>query len=172
VYGNRKQYDDFSARKNESDLLVIGGGADWSQGGDGNVFFHTVDAQWENTQGLGVYGALIGVYRDSAELVAGEDDSYDWGVLVQAGYMLDEKVEIFGRWNVTMLDEDLLAAGEDDTLNEFTIGANYFLYGHNAKFTVDVSYLPDGSPVNTSGLGVLATGDDEIVVRAQLSLFL
>lgn len=172
VYGNDKQYDDFSARGNEDDLLVIGGGADWSEAGDGNVFFHTVDAQWENTEGFGLYGALIGVYRDSAELVAGQDSSYDYGLLAQAGYMLDRNVELFGRWNVTILDEDLLAAGEDDTFNEFTVGANYFLYGHNAKFTLDVSYLPDGSPVSNSGIGVLSSGDDEFVVRAQLNLFL
>lgn len=172
VYGDEGQYNDFSARGNKSDLLVVGAGGDWSQGGDGNVLFHTVDAQWENTQGLGLYGALIGVYRDSAELVAGENSSYDYGMLAQAGYMVNDKTEVFGRWNVTFLDEDLLAAGEDDTLNEFTIGANYFLYGHHAKLTVDLSYLPDGSPVNNSGIGVLATDDDEFVARVQLNLFL
>ena len=98
------------------------------------------------------------------------DNSYDWGALFQAGYMIDKNIEIFGRWDVTVLDKDLLAAGEDDTLNEFTIGANYYIYGHNAKFTVDIGYLPDGSPVSAGGLGVLATGDDEIVLRAQLQL--
>ena len=86
--------------------------------------------------------------------------------------MIDRNVEIFGRWDCTFLDEDLLTSGADDTLNEFTLGANYFLYGHNAKLTVDISYLPEGSPVNASGIGALATDEDEFILRAQLSFFL
>ena len=164
----KKQYDDFSAMKNKSDLLVLGAGADYSYAGDSHAFFHSADVQYENTNGLGVYGALIGLER---EIDAG-DSAYDWGFLVQAGYMFSQKWEGFARWDITFLDDDLLDAGDEDTINEFTIGVNYYLNGHNAKFTLDASYLPDGSPNTEGGIGVLATDEDSFIFRGQFQLLL
>lgn len=166
----KKQYDDFSAgagKPNKTDLLVFGAGADYSYAGDNHAFFHSADVQWENTQGLGVYGALIGLERD---LDGGS--AYDWGMLVQAGYMFTPKWEGFARWDITFLDDDLLAPGAEDTINEFTIGFNYYLNGHNAKFTVDASYLPDGSPSTERGIGVLGTEEDSFIFRGQFQLLL
>ncbi|MGB7160599.1 MAG: porin [Tepidisphaeraceae bacterium] len=169
----KKQYDDFSAgagKLNKSDLLVFGLGADYSIAGDNHAFFHSADVQYENTTGLGVYGAVVGLERD-VDVVG---NLYDWGFLVQAGYMLGEsrKWEVFGRWDITFLDDDALAAGDEDTINEFTLGMNYYLNGHNAKFTIDASYLPDGSPNNESGIGVLATDEESFIFRGQFQLLL
>jgi hypothetical protein len=164
----KKQYDDFSAMKNKSEMLVFGAGADYSIGGDSHAFFHSADVQWENTEGLGVYGAVIGLER---EIDAG-DSTYDWGFLVQAGYMLDEKWEVFGRWDITFLDDELLAPTDEDTINEFTIGMNYYLNGHNAKFTFDATYLPDGSPTNETGIGILSTDEESFIFRGQFQLLL
>jgi hypothetical protein len=169
----KKQYDDFSAMKNKSDLLVFGLGADYSIAGDSHALFHSADVQYENTNGLGVYGAVIGLEREiDSNDPAGVGSTYDWGFLVQAGYMLNERWEIFGRWDITFLDDELLAATDEDTINEFTIGFNRYLNGHNAKFTLDASYLPDGSPSTKQGIGVLATDEDSFILRGQFQLLL
>jgi hypothetical protein len=172
----KKQYDDFSAMKNKEDLLVIGAGADYSMAGNNHAFFHTVDAQYENTNGLGVYGAVVGLDRETSSGTAAaptpEVSLYDWGVLVQAGYMLNERYEVFGRWDVTFLDDDQLGADDEDTINEFTVGVNRYFRGHSAKFTIDASYLPDGSPNNEAGIGVLASDEEQFVVRGQFQLLL
>ena len=57
-------------------------------------------------------------------------------------------------------------------LNEFTVGFNRYINGHKAQFTVDASYLPDGSPNTEQGIGVLSTDDDSFIFRAQFQLLL
>ena len=46
--------------------------------------------------------------------------------------------------------------------HEFTVGVNYYSSGHAAKFTVDAVYLPDGTPDNETGIGVLAATSDAV----------
>lgn len=164
VFGNAKSYGDFSAHGNKEDLLVIGGGADYTEAGDNDLILHTVDAQWEIGK-LALYGAAIGAYRD------GDENIYDYGFLAQAGYMLNDKYEVFGRYDVIFLDDDGLDPDEEDTLHEITLGVNYFMAGHNAKITVDGTYLPNGAP-GLSGLGFVAGEDDEFVLRGQFQLAL
>jgi hypothetical protein len=169
----KREYDDFTAMGNKSDLLVFGLGADYSIAGDSHAFFHSADVQWENTNGLGMYGAVLGLERDiDPNAPASVGSAYDWGFLVQAGYMLSAKWEVFGRWDITFLDDELLTATDEDTINEFTVGFNRYLNGHNAKFTVDATYLPEGSPSNEAGIGVLSTDDDSFIFRGQFQLLL
>ena len=58
-----------------------------------------------------------------------------------------------------------------------TAGLNYY-FGpdgtalHRAKFTVDFTYLPNGAPSDQTQSGVLASDDDELLVRAQFQLLL
>jgi hypothetical protein len=174
VSGNWKQYDDFTARGNKQDLLALGAGVDYSEGGDSNVLFHTVDAQWENAAGLGVYGALMGICReigDDSTVPAGT--YYDWGGLVQAGYMVASSCEVFGQFQYIDLDTDALTiADAESSLYDLAVGVNYYMFGHNVKFTTDFSWLPNGSPVSIAPLGVLAGTDDQFVLRLQMQLFL
>ncbi|HEY0009501.1 MAG TPA: hypothetical protein VGB55_12305, partial [Tepidisphaeraceae bacterium] len=90
---------------------------------------------------------------------------YNWGGLLQVSYMLSEKVEVFGRYDYTDLD-----AG--DEYSEITVGGNYYFAGHNAKMSIDVSYLPDGSPSSESGIGIKESEDAQFVVRGQFQLAL
>lgn len=170
----KKQYDDFTALKNKQDILVFGGGANYSMAGNNHAFFHTVDAQYENASGFGLYAAVIGLDRQasSGPAAAPELNLYDWGALVQAGYMLNADYEIFGRWDVTVLDDAALAADDEDTFNEFTLGVNRYIRGHAAKLTLDASYLPDGAPQNESGVGVLASEEEQFILRGQFQLLL
>ncbi len=173
--GDWKSYRDFSAMNNKENLLVIGGGFDFSDAEeDGEVWTGALDVQFE-TDKLGLFGAAI-VRSIDKKLLGTRDNMTDWGLLVQAGYMLSPSWEIFGRYDVTIFDEDVIA--DEDTFHEFTIGLNYFLgengaAGHRAKITVDLTWLPNGAPNEQTGLGILGNTDkDEVVLRGQFQLVL
>ncbi len=183
--GDWKQYDDFTALGNTDDLLVVGGGAEYDAATNINAIFHTVDVQWEpqSVKGLSVYGAYVGLYRDFRNGTPGSKAlAYDWGLVAQAGYLLNKNWEVFGRYDYTSLDDDAptgtgtlgAAALVEDHIHEFTVGLNYYLQGHAAKFTIDASWLPNGSPVSLDGAGVLAqpSDDNQFVLRAQFQLLL
>lgn len=175
VMGTWKQYDDFTALGNKEDLLAVGAGVNWSHSGDQKVLFHTVDAQYENATGLALYGAFLGIWRQADFSAAVPDptgDHYDFGGLVQAGQMITDKIEAFGRYEYLNLDDGLLIPGTEDTLHVITIGANYYLSRHNVKFTADIQWLPNGSPFNVPGVGVLQSRDEELVLRLQAQLVL
>jgi len=167
--GTKAEYKDFTAMGNKTDLLVFGFGGDITESGDSISYLHTVDAQWENTAGLGVYAAYMGNYIDSDEL---DDQFYNWGFLVQAGYMVNDRWEVFGRYDYTRIDEDLVGGGHDEFC-EISLGVNWYVGGgHNAKVTVDLNWLPNGCPTGIGALDYLATEDDEVVIRGQFQLLL
>jgi hypothetical protein len=168
VLGDWRDYDDFSAMNNVQDLLVVGGGAFYTQAGDSNVIFHTVDAQYEMNK-LGMYAAFYGVYSDNT---AGGDSAYDVGGVAQVGYTLDKKWEPFARYSLVSLDSG--GPDSDDNYHEFTAGVNYYMHGHAAKFTLDVTYLPDGVPSDQSQIGELDPDADgeQFVFRGQFQLVL
>ena len=165
VMGNWKQYSDMQGWRDADDLLVFGAGVDYTEGGDAFALYHTIDASWKpaNVQGLGVYAAYIGNYNDT-----GADTSYDWGALAQAGYLLDKNWELFGRYDIIRID----TPADNDTYHEITAGVNYFFAKHNAKVTVDLTYLPNGAPSNERGIGILASDDSQFLVRGQFQLAL
>jgi hypothetical protein len=166
--GPWKYYEDFTTMGNVEDVLVFGAGAFYTQAGDSDVIFHTFDAQYEMNR-LALYGAYYGVFSDGVE-----DTSYDVGGVAQAGYMLDEKNkwEVFGRYSLVSLDTG--GADSDDDFQEFTTGVNYYMHKHAAKVTVDVSYLPNGIPINLDGNNELDpdADDDQLVLRGQFQLVL
>jgi hypothetical protein len=179
LMGDYTGYDTMSARRNDGanrhDMLVLGGGADWTQAGDTNVIFHTIDAQWEpgGIRGLAAYGAFLGRFVQNGQAADGSaDDFYDIGFVVQGAYMLNNRWEVFGRYSFTELDSDEVAAGQENNFNEITIGLNYYLHGQSAKFTIDASWLPNGCPSDIASVDYLASTDDEFVVRAQFQLLL
>lgn len=170
VFGDWENYGDFTARKTKDDLLVVGGGADWAQGGDGDVYRFTIDTQYENAAGLSAY--VAGIYT----LVEGDapDPILDnsWGALAQVGYLIPglTEWEAFGRYSYLHIDEDNGLA--HDGFHEITAGVNKYFVGHNAKFTLDVGYLPNGSFTGASGLGVTNNDEDQIVFRTQFQIVL
>ena len=108
-------------------------------------------------------------------VTGGDDDVYNWGFLVQAGWLFENNWEIFGRYDMTMLEDEISvgAIGEtEDTFHEATVGVNYYLREHNAKFTLDAGWLFNGAPVGASNLGILNSDDDEFVIRGQIQLML
>ena len=174
--GDWANYKDFTAKGTRENLLVIGGGADYTDRVGNDVLLTTVDAQYELADRLGVYTALHANFTDPHD---GTDNvsRTDYGALVQAGYLLNKKTEVFGRFDVVILDEDAVAAGAEDTFPEVTAGFNYYLgpdgsYLHRAKVSVDVTYLPNGAPSDQTQDGILASDDDQFLVRAQFQIML
>jgi len=164
VMGTKAAYSDFSAVGDKGALLVIGGGVDLSQTGSFNDYLHTIDVQWE-TGNLGVYAAYLGDYQDGSG-----DSNYNRGFLIQAGYMVTPSWEVFGRWDYTKLDESTVGANE---FCEITLGVNYYMCAeHNVKLTIDGVWLPNGCPTDLRSLGLLASDDQEFVLRAQFQLLL
>jgi hypothetical protein len=169
------EYSALTALGDKSELLVAGAGFDWTQAGSNNGVFWTVDAQYDNPNGLSAYAALLGQHGSipgtSLAIPSGNYNSY--GALLQAGYMLNANWEPFARWDFTHLDGALgsVAYGAEHNVHEITIGVNYYFYGERAKVTVDGSYLPNGSPVDADGLGILKDDHhNELVGRVQLQL--
>jgi hypothetical protein len=166
-----KGYNQFTSMGNKSgDFLVLGAGGDWSQNGDMNVYRMSVDGQW-NSGPWGVYVAWAGLYNDPG---SGGDSGFDCGLIAQVSYLLNNDWEIFGRYDYFHLDSNsIVGHGSEATFYEITVGLNYFLHGHHAKITVDVGWLPNGSPSTQDGIGVLANdGENEYYVRGQFQLLL
>jgi hypothetical protein len=180
VLGDSKQYSDFTSRGNKNDLLVFGAGVDWTQAGDTDDLTHTADVQYESTWGLALYGAFLGQYLHNGAgtgltgVTSAAGDSYNYGFLVHAGYLFpNSNFELFGRYDYTHTDDPIVAgAGTEDTFHEITAGMNYYFAGHNAKFSLDLSYLPNGAPTGTGQLDFISSNDDEWVLRGQFQLLL
>jgi len=106
--------------------------------------------------------------------------------MLQAGYLVTPKFEPFVRYDYTLLANGSVLTAvtaaspvsekagpgiNHSDVQEFTAGANYYLEGQHLKFTVDASYLPNGSPVDQDALGILTdNGHSEFVVRVQFQI--
>jgi hypothetical protein len=169
LFGDWKDYQDFTAMNTKKGLLVLGGGIDATQKTSTTAYVHTVDLQWESPSGLGAYGAYIGRYTDTS----GSSDPYDWGFLVQVNWLFNRQFELFGRYDYIHFDDDTLPTAAEREVHEITIGVNYYMHGHAAKFTIDGTWLPNGTPIAADGISVLRNDDhDEFILRGQFQLLL
>jgi hypothetical protein len=177
IFGDWSAYDQFTSLNDKHDLLVVGAGVDWSEGGDSDQILQTADVQYNQTSGLGLYGALYGRSMRNAPkgigAAGGTNDTFDWGAIAQASYLIPQsKWEPFVRYDYINFDSADVPAGTSTDLNEISLGANYYLHGHDAKFTFDLTYLPGGSPGADSGADVLSSNGDQFLFRGQFQLLL
>jgi len=179
---NSPNYNQFTSMGDKDESLIMGAAVDWTQAGDTNLVDHTIDIQWNAADGKwALYGAFVGqwINNGGGSGITGvtavtDNDSYNYGLLVQAGYMLDQNWELFGRYDYMKLDDAIAvgtAAGTADTFNEATFGVNYYFHGHNAKWTADVSWV-DNAPQGTTQIGVVSSDDNQFIFRTQLQLML
>lgn len=178
VMGDWKDYRDFTAKGCKDRLLVLGAGIDWSQNGDGDQITGVIDMQYDAPEGIGCY--VAGLVRNRDGDLSAPTDCTDWGGIVQLSYLIDGKqLEVFGLWSFVAFEDDVAAAGGEDFFNQFTVGLNYYLgkdgsAGHRAKVTIDLSWLPEGSPAAKMGQDIQGgtNGEDEIVIRGQFQLWI
>lgn len=166
-FGLWDAYKDMTAKGTKENTLVAGAGVDISQNGDATISRGVVDIQYERTDGWSAFGQVVYVY-------SGVDDSSNVGATAQAGYLINPKVEAFGRYSFVNFEEDV---GGEDLFHEITGGVNYYFgpdgaWDYNVKFTLDLNYLPSGSPGNQTGVGYLAGDESQVVLRAQFQLVL
>ena len=121
--------------------------------------------------------------HDDAALPTNLDDATQIGLVAQAGaFVIPDKVELFGRYEYINFDcvyyRNSGAGTQGGTgnlakndLSLITVGANWYLQKHNAKFTVDLVWALDPVPANNSGSGLLTSADDnQVALRAQWQL--
>lgn len=171
AFGGWKDYDQTSAYGLKQNTLVFGGGADYTETGHAAALVHVGDVQYQAANGLSLYGAYLGRYtrRNTAAQVA----TYDSSVRGQVAWALDRHWEPYARYEYVHFNGHEFAAGTETNIHVITAGVNYYLYGQAFKVSADVSVLPNGSPVNDDGFGLLAdNGHTEIVGRVQFQLLL
>ena len=182
--GNWEDYTQFTSLADKNPLLVVGGGADYTETGAAGSLTHVVDAQFNLPHGLSLYGAYLGRYtrhNAGSPTTNGQGSSpnatamntYDPTVRLMAGYLIDDHWEPFVRYEYLHFDRHEIAAGTGPTVNDFTLGFNYYFHGHRAKVTAGATYLPNGSPVSNT-LGDLLTSHkgEEIIIQAQFQLII
>ncbi len=146
LLGNWKSYDEFSSQAGLSDILVAGFGADWTEGEPADAIRHVADIVWKPGP-FGFFASYLGMYT-ARNTSAAKAETYDSSGRIQANYLIPQTtIEPFARFDYLHLDSKEFAKGTKTGVSEITIGSNYYLHGQAAKFTLDCSYLPSGSPV-------------------------
>ncbi|MEM6459971.1 MAG: porin, partial [Planctomycetota bacterium] len=119
-----------------------------------------------NQAGLSLFGAI---YLETQDAVEGAPESDPFGFLVQAGYTIDDTWEPFARYE--FIDPD----NGGDEISVITVGLNYYLKKHAAKFTIDGVFAADpltGISVS-DGLGLqedAADEDGQFAIRGQFQV--
>jgi hypothetical protein len=177
VFGDWVDTTDLTGRNSgKHDLLTIGAGVDYTDAQGAGAIRYTVDAQYQLARKLAFLVAGYGDhfdFRDTAAGVAGAQNNF--GAQVEGGYSLNSAWQLIARYSVSKLDDEFEIDGTS-TFQEYSVGANWFgpngAWGNHAKFTVDLNYLPEGSP-SEPGLDYLASpGNAQIVLRTQFQLWL
>ena len=166
------EYDQFSSLGAKQNILVLGGGVSYSQANSNDILFHSLDLQYNNTNGFSAYGGYLASYRDlHTNQGVPKGIYYDPSFEVQAAYLVTKKIEPFARFDFTHLAPKSTTELANHDVPELTVGSNYYLYRQNMKITVDGTWLPNGAPVDSDALGVLKdSGHDEFILRAQFQL--
>lgn len=197
--GDWRQWEDFSAWPDE-ELAVFVGVATHFELGDGesgsvnelneddDFLVWTLDGSME-WGGFNLFAAIAGFHTGldgSASDIINNLDMY--GAVIQAGYMvIPAKLEPFARFEWIDLDGNIDEGDDTDQMVLLTLGANYYLNRHRAKFTFDVLWLFNQLPdsewlgiqsnfANDAGLGALGLRqdqfrrDNQVVIRGQFQV--
>lgn len=196
IEGTWDQFADATSWRGSNYGIKLGLGGHWQTQGETNpsdpsggtipgfdsrdVGFWTADVQVEG-DGWNFFAEYVGHTVDTD---ATTDSSFtNHGFIVQGGFFVSDQVELFGRYDIVILDDILTAPGTDDNFQNITAGVNYYLVpeSHAAKFTFDAMFALDESnnidallggvgSNDPSATGLLGLSDSEFLLRAQLTL--
>ena len=118
------------------------------------------------------FNAMISLGTQVAEDRNGplfEEPEHDWGMVLQSGYYITDKLEPFIRSEFGTTSDEM-----HPDLAIVTTGFNYYIYGQAFKFSTDLSVAFDGvgPAFDRRGDGLLQTpeGNNRYVFHAQLQL--
>ncbi len=172
--GDWSQARDFSGYSDHDFGAFAGGAVHYEAGNTDSTsvdyFSWTVDGS-VYMQNVGVYAAVIG--RHDTRVASGAAKFDDLGWLVQGGYMIDDRVEPFARFEQLIPDSGRAGA---HTVNLVTAGVNWYINGHALKWSSDVVWALNsmsGFAGASDGLGLLADNPmekNQVVIRSQVQL--
>jgi hypothetical protein len=174
LFGRWSDADDLTGVWGRQDLLILGGGVDVTECDHLLTVHWTTDVQYQMFHKLSLLAGVYGVHTNFRNQ-AGPSDRNDIGGQIEVGYFVTEAVQPIVRYSLTKFDKSFKVGGED-TFTEIAGGVNWFFgpngeWGNNAKITVDLTYLPNGSPAFPGG-DFLASpnGKAEVVLRGQFQI--
>lgn len=179
--------DEYRSPRGSAYAGALGGAVHYEQGpnrvpgvDEQGLFAWTVDLL---TKGDGWNVMLAGVgYSVQDEAGVSGADFHDCGALVQGGVHMTDDIELVGRYDVILPDDDRAA---DSAFNTVTGGFNWYLYGQAAKFQFAVMWFLDDTadtragnfggagarPPTSPNVGTLPSGDGgQVAVMMQWQL--
>lgn len=186
--GNWKEFGDYQAWSGEPVGLLLGGAAQYDAGANGgglhkaDLLKFTADVSAKFGNGLNAYAAFYGQHyspRNDAVVASGEPNGTQLGFLVQAGqFIIPDKMDVFARYEYANLKGGIVSNGSasssansNDKLSLITVGTNWYMHKHNAKFTLDGVYALQPVPISNGGAGILSDAKKgEFALRAQFQL--
>jgi hypothetical protein len=192
--GDWSDFDSFTSSPGDEEAIMLGAAVMGQKYGEqsNNITVGAVTLGLDGTKvmgftadatakfaGFSLFGAFVyQTYDFGNDFPQNSENWNPWGVVVQAGYSLNNEWELFARYEEGNGDGDVnntLGLGsEGGNPSIITVGANYFI-NDNVKFTVDWGLnLADNMSVfagNASDTGWTASdASDQWVLRAQLQL--
>ena len=166
--GTWDQFKDFTSAPGDPNGILLGGAIHYQDGEYGTpatetqVTILTGDISVEMGR-FNAYGAVI--WNDINSNAPGTSSFNPIGFLVQGGFYLNNRWELFGRYEWSDFD----VSGADD-LSILTGGVNYYFAGQNAKWTTDIAYSFQSLafPASITGFQPDVAGNDgQVVIRTQ-----
>jgi hypothetical protein len=184
--GTWDQFEDFTSPGEDPFGLMVGlagfyqhpkysGAPSFNERNEEPWFAVTADVSVE-WGGASAFGAFTWHYMDDPIVFFGATNTF--GVVAQAGFYLAPKVEAFARFEYASVN----FAGEGFNVDDLIVGSagfNYYLDGHDLKWTTDLSVAFDpthpqwtGDTSGTTDIHGFRPSDEEtqVVFRTQFQL--
>lgn len=173
--GKWGQFGDFEGWADTAPAVRLGAAVDYesAETGDSTAYPDMLKYTADVTiKGPGWNVFLAGVGRCNSGGGTSWENATQYGAIAQAGvFIVPNRLELFGRYEYLFLD-GYFSTGvrAPDDLNIATIGANWFIFGHNAKLTTDFMYLFDALPAGNTGAGFVGSDSCQGVMRVGFSV--
>ena len=177
VAGSWDQFEDFTSRQGEQFGLLVGLAAHWQVNEYGVTAFGRDEEYWFagtgdvsiEFGGLNAFASFTYDYVDNAGIGIVEV----FGFVVQGGFYIMPKIELAARFEYGRLTLD--TGANFSNLYLVTLGANYYIDGHDLKWSTDIgfgiSHIENTWDADIAGWQADApTFEPQIVVRTQIQL--
>ncbi len=161
-----------TAKGTKEETFVLSVGLNTTEFPRSDIYRGEVVAHYTLASKWNLLASLAGALTEPRN--TGVPTRFDYGGLIEVSRLLNPMYEVFGRYDVTIQDADLVKS--ENVYPEIAVGINRYLgtegaAGNSARITLDLNYLPNGVPSNRTGLGYLENiGKNEFVARLQFQI--